>query len=69
MKSSRCSCLHPILVVYLRASTPTLLQRITCRGRAFERNIEPEYLEHLGALYESWLEDFADLSGAHHPHR
>ncbi len=49
----------PDLVVYLRASTPTLLQRITCRGRAFERNIEPEYLEHLGALYESWLDDFA----------
>ncbi len=49
----------PDLVVYLRASTPTLLQRITYRGRAFERNIEPEYLEHLGALYESWLEEFA----------
>jgi deoxyadenosine/deoxycytidine kinase len=49
----------PDLVVYLRASTPTLLHRITCRGRTFERNIEPEYLDHLGMLYESWLADFA----------
>ena len=49
----------PDLVVYLRASTPTLLHRIACRGRAFERGIETEYLQHLGALYESWLDEFA----------
>jgi deoxyadenosine/deoxycytidine kinase len=49
----------PDLVVYLRASVPTLMQRIAQRGRAFEQNIAPEYLERLNALYESWLGAFS----------
>jgi len=49
----------PDLVVYLRASVPTLLQRIAYRGRAFEQNISVEYLEHLNTLYESWLTAFS----------
>ncbi len=49
----------PDLVVYLRASVPTLLSRIAQRGRSFERTISPEYLDQLGTLYESWLRDFS----------
>lgn len=48
----------PDLVVYLRASVPTLLSRITQRGRTFERNITPEYLEQLNTLYTSWMQAF-----------
>ena len=49
----------PDLVVYLRASVPTLLQRIAQRGRAFEQNIAPEYLDDLNVLYETWMRDFS----------
>lgn len=48
----------PDLVVYLRASVPTLLHRIAQRGRPFERAITPEYLEQLNALYEEWVTHF-----------
>jgi deoxyadenosine/deoxycytidine kinase len=49
----------PDLVVYLRASVPTLQHRIALRGREFERGIEPEYLQRLNVLYESWLDGFS----------
>jgi deoxyadenosine/deoxycytidine kinase len=48
----------PDLLIYLRASIPTLLKRISRRGRQFERSITPEYLEGLNNLYESWLSNF-----------
>jgi len=48
----------PDLVIYLRASVPTLLERIRLRDRDFERGISPEYLEQLNALYEEWVEGF-----------
>ncbi|MBI5842793.1 MAG: deoxynucleoside kinase [Chloroflexi bacterium] len=48
----------PDLVIYLRASVPTLLNRITRRGRDYERKIAPEYLNSLNNLYESWIENF-----------
>lgn len=49
----------PDLVVYLRASVPTLLHRIALRGRSFERNITPAYLEELNCLYEAWMQTFS----------
>jgi deoxyadenosine/deoxycytidine kinase len=49
----------PDLVIYLRASVPTLLRRIAQRGRAFEQNIAPEYLLDLNVLYETWMHDFS----------
>jgi deoxyadenosine/deoxycytidine kinase len=49
----------PDLVVYLRASVPTLLRRISLRGREFERGITPEYLEQLNAFYASWMQEFS----------
>jgi deoxyadenosine/deoxycytidine kinase len=49
----------PDLVVYLRASVPTLLKRISSRGREFERGITPEYLEQLNVFYASWMQAFS----------
>jgi deoxyadenosine/deoxycytidine kinase len=48
----------PDLVIYLRASVPTLLARIDQRGRSYERSIAPEYLERLNQLYENWIAGF-----------
>ena len=48
----------PDLVIYLRASIPTLQNRIAHRGRDYEREITPEYLESLNVLYENWLSGF-----------
>jgi deoxyadenosine/deoxycytidine kinase len=48
----------PDLVIYLRASVPTLLHRISSRGRDYERSITPEYLDGLNNLYEKWIDNF-----------
>jgi deoxyadenosine/deoxycytidine kinase len=48
----------PDLVVYLRASVPTLMQRIANRGRDYERQIQADYLNRLNALYETWIQTF-----------
>ena len=49
----------PDLVVYLRASVDTLKERIQHRGREYERQINPEYLEQLNQLYERWINHFS----------
>jgi deoxyadenosine/deoxycytidine kinase len=49
----------PDLVVYLRASVETLQQRISHRGRDYERTITAEYLEQLNGLYEAWIANFS----------
>lgn len=48
----------PNLVVYLRASVPTLLRRIAQRGREYEQNISADYLTSLNELYEDWVMRF-----------
>ncbi|MBI2757677.1 MAG: deoxynucleoside kinase [Chloroflexi bacterium] len=48
----------PDLVIYLRASVPTLMNRISNRGRDYERTIAPVYLQSLNDLYETWIENF-----------
>ena len=48
----------PDLVIYLRASVETLLDRIRQRGRDYERNISPDYLAQLNQLYEQWIAHF-----------
>ncbi len=48
----------PDLMIYLRASVPTLIDRISRRGRDYERTIAPEYLQSLNDLYETWISDF-----------
>ena len=49
----------PNLVVYLRTSVDTLLERINTRGRGFEAGISRSYLERLNILYEEWIASFA----------
>lgn len=49
----------PDLVVYLRASEKTLLERIRHRGREYERHITHEYLQQLNQLYEDWITRFS----------
>jgi len=48
----------PDLVIYLRASVETVLDRIKLRGRDFEQTISPAYLEQLNELYEDWIARF-----------
>ncbi|HOE34356.1 MAG: deoxynucleoside kinase [Chloroflexi bacterium] len=48
----------PNLVVYLRTSVDTLLERINTRGRGFEAGISRSYLERLNVLYEEWINSF-----------
>lgn len=48
----------PDLVVYLKASVPTLKRRILQRARAFEQDIPDAYLEGLNELYEDWIGRF-----------
>jgi deoxyadenosine/deoxycytidine kinase len=48
----------PDLVIYLRASVPTLMNRISMRGRDYERSIPSDYLSSLNVLYENWIADF-----------
>lgn len=49
---------HPDLLLYLKASTPTLLGRIRGRGRAIEAGITGDYLDLLNHLYDDWLAAF-----------
>ena len=48
----------PDLVIYLRASVDKLIEHINGRGRDYERNIAPSYLEQLNQLYEAWISDW-----------
>lgn len=48
----------PDLVIYLRASVSTLLQRIALRNREYERTIPVSYLEQINILYEEWIAGF-----------
>jgi len=47
----------PDLVVYLRADTEVLMQRIAQRDRPYERNMELDYIEELNQAYESFYTD------------
>ena len=48
----------PSLMVYLRASVDTLMQRIAKRGREYEVGISRSYLASLNNLYEDWMNAF-----------
>ena len=48
----------PNLIIYLKASIPTLITRIHRRGRDFEREVSPLYLQQLNELYNAWIDDF-----------
>jgi len=46
---------HPDLLVYLRATTDTFMQRIALRDRTYEQNMEPEYIDQLNRAYEEFF--------------
>ena len=48
----------PSLLVYLRASVPTLVDHIQRRGRGYESGIRIEYLERLQGHYEDWIQNY-----------
>ena len=48
---------QPDLLIYLKASVPTLVNQIRKRGREYEQNIEIEYLERLNNRYNDWIEN------------
>lgn len=45
----------PDLLIYLRASVPTLVQQIQKRGRQYEESIRLDYLKRLNERYEAWI--------------
>ncbi len=47
---------RPDVLVYLKASTPTLITQIQKRGRPYEESIMQEYLERLNRKYNHWIE-------------
>ena len=48
----------PDLIIYLRASVPTLVRQIQKRGRKYEENIRLDYLKRLNERYEAWVESY-----------
>lgn len=45
----------PDLVIYLRASTDVLMQRIALRDRSYERNMSRDYIDQLNQAYEEFF--------------
>lgn len=45
----------PDLIVYLRADTDVLMQRIASRDRVYERNMEREYIDQLNQAYDAFF--------------
>ncbi len=51
----------PDLIIYLQASTDTLLTRIKKRSRSYEKTIDPEYLHTLNVSYDKWIASITDI--------
>ena len=52
--------LKPDLVIYLQARTSVLIQRIRWRGRAFEQDMDQDYLNALNAAYSYFFHHYKD---------
>jgi len=48
----------PNLLIYLRASVPTLVNQIQKRGRDYESTIRLDYLMRLNERYEAWINTY-----------
>lgn len=48
----------PDLMIYLRASVPTLVNQIQNRGREYEEAIRLDYLKRLNERYEAWISTY-----------
>jgi deoxyguanosine kinase len=50
----------PDLLVYLRANTDTLMERIALRDRVYERNMEHDYIKKLNQAYDEFFSHSCD---------
>jgi len=50
----------PDLLIYLRASIPTLVEQIQKRGREYEKAIRLDYLQRLNERYEAWITKYTE---------
>jgi len=50
----------PDLLIYLKASVPTLVAQIQKRGREYEDNIRLDYLKRLNEYYNKWIETYKE---------
>ena len=48
----------PDLLIYLRATVPTLVNQIQKRGREYENSIRIDYLKQLNDRYEKWISHY-----------
>lgn len=49
----------PDLMIFLKASIPTLVNNIQNRGRDYEENIRLDYLKKLNEFYDQWIESYS----------
>lgn len=50
----------PDLLIYLKASVPTLVSQIQKRGRDYEENIRLDYLKRLNEFYNKWIDNYKE---------
>jgi deoxyadenosine/deoxycytidine kinase len=50
----------PDLLIYLKASVPTLVGQIQKRGREYEENIRIDYLKKLNEYYNKWIDGYQE---------
>jgi deoxyadenosine/deoxycytidine kinase len=50
----------PDLMIFLKASVPTLVGQIQKRGREYEENIRLDYLKKLNELYNKWIDSYKE---------
>jgi deoxyadenosine/deoxycytidine kinase len=50
----------PDLLIYLKASVPTLVNQIQKRGREYENSIRLDYLKSLNDRYDAWIESYKE---------
>lgn len=50
----------PDLLIYLRATVPTLVNQIQKRGRDYEDNLRLDYIRRLNDYYEKWISNYKE---------
>lgn len=50
----------PDLLIYLKASIPTLVSHIQARGRDYEGNMSLDYLKRLNERYDNWINTYEE---------
>lgn len=51
---------RPDLIVYLRADTPALMERIAVRDRSYERGMSVDYIESLCRAYDEFMASYVE---------